>query len=500
MCACGSGYEGNGHSCLANECALGVASCSPHGRCVDTATGYDCLCQRGYAGDGVTCINVDECAAGLDTCSPNATCVDTEGSFTCSCGPGFSSDAGACDDVNECTDGTLTCGLHEQCVNTNGSATCACATGYRLSGATCVNINECTEITPAVCGAHGTCMDLDGSHTCTCEEGYSAVGGGCVDLDECTLGNTGCDPGATCQEGHPGYRCVCGGQLVGNGMWCDDPVTSEVQMFGGLQPTLEVEGLGSVDVGGLSRVGMAFDITTYPNGGGGDRKFPGLLRVPNITFRNLTGTSTAISALALWASSANPVVRSAILTLRGVGPELLSLRLVTVVPVSHGTASGNTYSELVVSVASLSEQDWVGADWDWPCPLGGWEMEVAGIAGPPPTHNFACGLAATLPQPAYYRGPWTASLDEPIHLKALPGGRYVLNWMKATQMLAISDGVADERDVSIIHKDAADMEQSRINGYRVWPASMTFFNPTRPYGESPLVDVTLVCGFRWEKA
>ena len=38
-----------------DECALGVAECSPHAECENSAGSYDCHCRPGFDGDGKTC-------------------------------------------------------------------------------------------------------------------------------------------------------------------------------------------------------------------------------------------------------------------------------------------------------------------------------------------------------------------------------------------------------------------------------------------------------------
>jgi hypothetical protein len=51
----------------------------------------DCVCMKGYTGDGLNCFNVDECAApgGSAICGPKTVCSDTPGSFTCACKTGY---------------------------------------------------------------------------------------------------------------------------------------------------------------------------------------------------------------------------------------------------------------------------------------------------------------------------------------------------------------------------------------------------------------------------
>ncbi len=38
-----------------NECEEGTDNCSDNAECTDTPQGFDCECNTGYSGDGVTC-------------------------------------------------------------------------------------------------------------------------------------------------------------------------------------------------------------------------------------------------------------------------------------------------------------------------------------------------------------------------------------------------------------------------------------------------------------
>jgi hypothetical protein len=53
-------------------------------------------CLPGYRLDAGGCVNIDECSASTDTCSPFASCTDTLGSFECACNAGYSGDGITC--------------------------------------------------------------------------------------------------------------------------------------------------------------------------------------------------------------------------------------------------------------------------------------------------------------------------------------------------------------------------------------------------------------------
>ena len=39
-----------------DECKLGSATCSADGSCTNTVGSYSCQCNKGFSGDGKTCI------------------------------------------------------------------------------------------------------------------------------------------------------------------------------------------------------------------------------------------------------------------------------------------------------------------------------------------------------------------------------------------------------------------------------------------------------------
>ena len=63
-------------------------------------------CDDGDTLDGdkctADCTDIDECIAGTDNCDTNATCTNTVGSFTCACNNGYAGDGVTCTDIDGC--------------------------------------------------------------------------------------------------------------------------------------------------------------------------------------------------------------------------------------------------------------------------------------------------------------------------------------------------------------------------------------------------------------
>ena len=114
-CDCAdTGFEGGNCEIDIDECLVETDNCSENADCSNTTGGFECTCNAGYSGDGVTCEDIDECVDGANNCSVNATCTNNEGGFDCACNPYFTGDGLVCDDIDECipdTDGNNGCGV-----------------------------------------------------------------------------------------------------------------------------------------------------------------------------------------------------------------------------------------------------------------------------------------------------------------------------------------------------------------------------------------------------
>lgn len=121
---------------LVDECAEGLDDCDENASCYDLVDGYQCVCNAGYSGDGVTCTDIDECAEGLANCDVNAQCINTLGGFECVCNDGFSGDGLECIDIDECSSGLDDCSSrgvwNAKCVNAEGSYSCQCISSMEV--------------------------------------------------------------------------------------------------------------------------------------------------------------------------------------------------------------------------------------------------------------------------------------------------------------------------------------------------------------------------------
>lgn len=63
--------------CLSRPCFNG-------GTCVDTDTGFNCLCPQGVTGQYCQ-VDIDECTSNVNPCMNGATCINRVGSYFCQC-------------------------------------------------------------------------------------------------------------------------------------------------------------------------------------------------------------------------------------------------------------------------------------------------------------------------------------------------------------------------------------------------------------------------------
>ncbi|XP_020623484.1 fibrillin-2-like [Orbicella faveolata] len=123
----------------------------------------------------------------MTNCEFPAHCVNSSSGFSCICSDGFVGDPSLCEDVNECTNGSHNCLVNTFCVNTAGSYNCSCnQSGYSYNGSMCLDINECQSLADA-CHKDAYCSNYDGNYTCTCVSGYTGNGTICIAPEKCQV-------------------------------------------------------------------------------------------------------------------------------------------------------------------------------------------------------------------------------------------------------------------------------------------------------------------------
>ena len=228
-CQCNRGFYGDGFSCVKRgNCFNGSDVCSRNGRCVDSNGTFECYCNPGWVGNGVFCENVDECKEQNHNCNIHANCIDVAGTYNCNCEAGWSGDGYNCTDINECKMNSNSCCANEDCVNSEGNYSCECKDGWRKSensslsiserctsnhiNPLCVEVDECADETHNCSSQNGQanalCTNTIGSFQCTCTQGWQGDGFYCNDINECANGSV-CGDNQFCINTVGNYSCSC---------------------------------------------------------------------------------------------------------------------------------------------------------------------------------------------------------------------------------------------------------------------------------------------------
>ena len=101
VCVCRAGFIGDGFTCspIRDPCGPGFV-----------LSGNMCIGECRYRTFGnfisiiytIVTVDVNECASGTDNCDADATCSNIPGSFICVCNPGFSGDGVTCIELVPC--------------------------------------------------------------------------------------------------------------------------------------------------------------------------------------------------------------------------------------------------------------------------------------------------------------------------------------------------------------------------------------------------------------
>ncbi|XP_072048686.1 uncharacterized protein [Amphiura filiformis] len=154
-----------------DECL--TSPCDSNAACSNNPGSFECTCNAGFSGDGLTCTDDDECLT--SPCDSNAACSNNPGSFECTCNAGFSGDGLTCTDDDECL--TSPCDSNAACSNNPGSFECTCNAGFSGDGLTCTDDDECLT---SPCDSNAACSNNPGSFECTCNAGFSGDGLTCT--------------------------------------------------------------------------------------------------------------------------------------------------------------------------------------------------------------------------------------------------------------------------------------------------------------------------------
>ncbi|XP_062320510.1 mucin-like protein [Osmerus eperlanus] len=179
-CTCQPGFRGDGFSCQdVNECDLSNATCPSFSECVNSPGAYVCSCLNGTVARNRTCVSPSPMC--FPTCHPHGLCHLSPVGYQCVCDTGFEGDGLTCSDIDECQQ--KVCPQNDtDCVNKPGSYACVCKPGYEQNGTMCVDVNEC-ETGEDECSEFAQCVNTVGGHLCFCLSGFTGNGRNCSESD-----------------------------------------------------------------------------------------------------------------------------------------------------------------------------------------------------------------------------------------------------------------------------------------------------------------------------
>ncbi len=347
---------------------------------------------------------------------------------------------------------------------------------------------QCTPKEAAACDPNASCsIGGGGVAQCICDGGWTGPGNICVNENECTDNTHNCDTNASCSDTQGSFECSCNEYYAGDGQFCFliDP-TVYVADVTDRPIQIEISGVGTYDIHGMGRLAVEFNYTTMAGAPPflADNTPTGWL-IHDLVMRNITAQpGSDIQDLAAWSQTIT--AQSAVITLDGLGAELLALAMVDVVPVSADpTVSVGSMAELVVSIAG-PEHPTPGTytpPFQTGFPGNSTLMEVEGVSNGP----------ALLPPDITEAADGTADSIElrKIGRQSSFSAEAYMEWMEDAIRDFGAFGDIARRALSQIHLDASAQEIDRVNCFETFPSLLYYFNPAKTYGTSFLIDVLI---------